>query len=1013
MFNKLQKGEKYKSFEVIDVQEIKDFKSIAIHLRHIKTGLEVFHMLNDDEENLFSFSFRTPNTKANGAAHILEHSVLCGSEKFPLKDPFIKMSNQSVKTYLNAMTYPEHTTFPASSTVREDYFNLMSVYGDAVFFPLLQKEIFMQEAHHLELNDKGEPVIQGVVYNEMKGAYSSFDSIAMDSALHSVFRGTIYEKDSGGDPDCIPSITHQELKDFHHRWYRPDNCFVFLYGNIPTEEQLDFLQENFITRLEKKFPEIQYSEENKKAILDEFNGYVTSVPVEKPFTVYEEGPAGETKEKNNTVVVNWNLGRMKDNIRALELLILTGILINHDGSPLQKALIDCNLGEDLAPSTGIEGSLSETMFSAGLRGVKSGDEEKVYQIVRKCLEEVYEKGINKKDLDAILMNIEFSQREIKRAHGPYSLRIMNGPINAWLYGENPFSRIRTRKDVELVKEKIFSTPRYLENLLKEYLLDNNYRTINVITPSSDYSEKHLKIEKENARLLMEKTSAEKIKAELEELHKFQSMEEDYSCLPHLKPGDFLKDLEKNVEQIPTVCKKIKCKNIEADFFHNDLNTNGVVYFDVALPADVLKPEDYLLLPAFCEVITSIGYNGMTWDKAMENSALHINALSAGLIGQNVPDTEYAKESLKKFDYCGREWVFVRTSFLEEESENSLKILTQMFNSTDFSDYKRIGDILTEMRNDADSSVIPNGHDYAMIRTKKSLNRIAAIDEIWNGLTSVLALHDFTDQDIKKVAGEFERIFGELKKGGVIIHTTCEKEYADKIEQLLPEFVDQGGFGSLSRISSDNDDQFIKLAQKDFDEDGNTEVIVTGSAQVGFAAQCSPASLYGTAESAAEDICTHWLSNSLLWEKLRTIGGAYGAFCDNEMRAGVLVFATYRDPSCLQSCDIFADCIREAKENIFSQEELEKAITGTYSRWIQPRTPQTKGYVAFMRKLYGLSEQDKVQVVKNILNVTAVQLKAAFTRLYEGIISDSHRVVVGPKTLITKDGYSGKYTELPL
>ncbi len=1013
MFNKLNKGDKYKNFEVLEVEEIKDYKSVAVHLRHIKTGLEVFHMLNDDEENLFSFTFRTPNPKANGAAHILEHSVLCGSEKFPLKDPFIQMSNQSVKTYLNAMTYPEHTTFPASSTVREDYFNLMSVYGDAVFFPLLQKEIFMQEAHHLELDENGEPVIQGVVFNEMKGAYSSFDSIAMDSSLHSMFKGSIYEKDSGGDPDFIPFITHEELKDFHNRWYRPDNCFVFLYGNIPTEDQLDFLQENFIDRLEKKFPEIHYSEEHRKTILEEFNGFVTSTPIEKPFTVYEEGPSGETKEKNNTVVVNWNLGFIPDNLKTLELLILTGILINHDGSPLQKALVDSNLGEDLAPSTGLEGSLYETIFSAGLRGVKPGNEEKVYQVIKECLEEVYEKGINKKDLDAILMNIEFSQREIKRAHGPYALKIMNGPINAWLYGNNPFSRIRTRKDVETVKERISRNPRHLENLLKEYLLDNNARSINVITPTADYSRKHLELEKENARILMEKTSAQQIKQDIDNLHKFQSKDEDYSCLPYLKPSDFLKNLDKNIEQIPTLCKKIKCAGKEVDFFHNDLNTNGVIYFDVALPADVLKPEDYLLLPSFSEVVTSLGYGGLSWDKAIENEALHINSLVSGPLCQNVPLTEYAVEAIKRDTYCGREWIFFKLSFLEEEAENSLEILSQIFNSTDFSDYKRITDVLTEMRNYADSSVIPNGHDYAMLRTKKALNGICAIDEIWNGLTSVLALHDIVKQDVKHIAGKFKRIFEELKKGGIIIHTTCDKECAGKIEKLIPEFVEKGGFGVLGRKIQRSDEEYIKIAQSYFENSDNPEVIVTPSTQVGFAAQCSPASTYGSIESAAEDICTHWLSNSLLWEKLRTIGGAYGAFCDNEMRAGVLVFSTYRDPSSLKSCDIFADCIKEAKETMFTQDELEKAITGTYSRWTQPRTPQTKGYVAFMRKLYGLSDQDKVNVVRNILTVTPEQLKAAFDRLYQGIVNDSRRVVIGPKNIVTQDGYCGKYTELPL
>ncbi len=270
-----EKGNVYKNFEVVDVFFVNDYHSNAVHLRHKQTGLEVVHLQNDDEENLFSFAFRTPNNEANGAAHILEHSVLCGSQKFPLKDPFVVLSNQSVKTYLNALTYPDRTVYPASSTVKADYFNLMRVYGDAVFFPRLDDEVFLQEAHRIEIDENGEPSIQGVVYNEMKGDYSSFESVVSSICDSSLLSGSVYEKDSGGDPLFIPSITVEKLRDFHSRWYKPDNCLVFLYGNIPTEEQLDFLQDEFLYRLEEKYPEIETTEEARKKNLQEFLSFVT------------------------------------------------------------------------------------------------------------------------------------------------------------------------------------------------------------------------------------------------------------------------------------------------------------------------------------------------------------------------------------------------------------------------------------------------------------------------------------------------------------------------------------------------------------------------------------------------------------------------------------------------------------------------------------------------------------------------------------------------------------------
>jgi len=1012
MCNKLKKGDIYKKFEVLDVTEISDFKSVAVHLRHNVTGLEVFHMVNDDEENLFSFSFRTPNEKSNGAAHILEHSVLCGSEKYPLKDPFIRLSNQSVKTYLNAMTYPEHTVFPASSTVRQDYFNLMSVYADAVFFPRLNKEIFMQEAHRLELNENGEPCIQGVVYNEMKGAYSSFDSIAFDSVLRSLLKGSIYEKDSGGDPLVIPSITHEELLAFHQKWYRPDNCFVFLYGNIPTEEQLDFIQENFLDRLEKKYPEIVVSEEFRKNQIKDFEKYVTPRVIEKPFTVYEEGPAGETEEKGNTVLVNWNLGECRDNIKSIELMILTGCLINHDGSPLQKALVECGLGEDLAPETGIEGGLSQYIFSAGLRGVKKGDEEKVYAVVKDCLLKVMKDGVSRKDLDAVLMSMEFNQREIKRAHGPYSLRIMNGPIYAWMYGMNPALKIRTRKHLETARNNILDNPGYLENLIKELFIDNQRRTITVVSPSKDYASKRAAEEQKIVKQLASKVSADEIKKMNDDLHAFQSAADDESSIPHLKPADFLKDVDKTVEHISTQIEDVTGTNGQTlKFLTNELNTNGIIYFDIALPADVLDADDYLKLPLFCESLTGCGYGGMKWDKAAEDSALHVNMLGMGTIAQTTPDTEYARKWAEENSFCSREWVLMRTAFLEEELESALRIFSQILTTADFSDSKRLQDIATEMRNDADASVIPNGHDYAMIRTKRNLSRICAVDEIWNGLTSVFALHNLVDDPVKN-GKDFKRILDTLRNGGALIHTTCEKENIQKIKTILPEFIKKADLCQLKPKKQTKDEDFIRLTCLEND-DGDEEILLTSSAQVGFAAQCSKASPYGSKESAAEDVCTHWLSNSLLWEKLRTIGGAYGAFCDNEMRAGVLVFSTYRDPSALQSCQIFNDCLKDAKENKFSEEDLERAITGTYSRWIQPRTPGAKGYVAFMRKLYGLSDTEKVDIIKNILTVSSEELQEAFKRFYSNSLKGSRKVILGPLSLKEKPGFSGKFTQLPL
>ena len=350
----LTKGQILKSgFEILDARELSEFGAAAIWAKHQKSGAEVFHVYNDDSENLFSFNFATPPTDSTGAAHILEHSVLCGSASYPLKDAFLVLAQGSLQTFLNALTYPDKTLYPASSVNEHDYFNLMSVYGDAVFRPLLSEWTFMQEGHHLFFSPEGKLRISGVVYNEMKGAYSSLDAYAGLWSFKSILPGTPYEFESGGDPECIPDLDWQGLKDFHRAWYSPANCRVFLAGNIPTEKQLAFLDEKFFSSLPAgnrnvPFPKTEHWQ--------------------SPRSFRIPCPAGA--EQKPTVLLSWLCGDVTDTVETLALTALTEILLGHDGSPLTRALVDSALGEDLSPVSGFERELRETSFCAGLRGVQ-------------------------------------------------------------------------------------------------------------------------------------------------------------------------------------------------------------------------------------------------------------------------------------------------------------------------------------------------------------------------------------------------------------------------------------------------------------------------------------------------------------------------------------------------------------------------------------------------------------------------------------------------------------------
>ena len=973
-------NEKYGDFTVLNIFDVKDFHSQAIHLRH-KTGLEVVHLLNDDEENLFSFSFRTPNETSNGAAHILEHSVLCGSEQFPLKDPFIRLSNQSVKTYLNAMTYPDRTVFPASSMVKADYFNLMRVYGDAVFFPLLAPEIFMQEAHRLELDENGTPSIQGVVYNEMKGAYSSFESVATDAAERSLLAGSVYEKDSGGDPLEIPTITHDELVAFHDRWYRPDNCFVFLNGNIPTEEQLDFLQEHFLSRLEKKYPNLATTEEKRAEIVRNHLAFVTPQKIDSPVTVHEEGPAGEEETGKNTVLVNWRLGSCPDGETAFVLQVLTGILLNHDGSPLQKALLESGLGEDTAPQTGLDGSQYECILTVGLRGVKKGNEEKVQQVVFDTLNALVKNGIPQNDIEATLMTLEYSLCEVKRAHGPYALRLMNRPLYAWLYGFDVEKSFRLRSKFESVAQKARTEKGYVENLIQKCLLDNPARSLVVVTPTKKYSRLREKAEKKLIAGLMKHTSIEEIRRQNDMLHAFQSRAEDDSCMPHIHPKDFLVDGEVVLDKIHTEISTMQgVDGKPLPLFTNCEHTNGIVYVDVGFPVDVLEAEEYPIVPILAESVTEVGWGNLDWAGAAEQTALHTGGISVSLLVSDQSSTERGKKHAAAHPgLVGREWLVYRMGMLERESEKAFDLLADCISRTDFHDTKRLQDIVNEMRNDMDATVIPDGHDYVALRAKRTVNRTKAVDEIWNGLTLLFTLHALPEKSAETLAPHLNDLFSRIKAGGAFLHVTAEESSLPAVRSQLETFIQKTELRSLALPMPATLEDFVALTDLGA---GTKDEVLLASSQVGFAAQCTECSPFGTKEGAMEEICTHWLSNTLLWEKLRTIGGAYGAFCYTESMSRCLVFSTYRDPTPQKSADVFEACLEESANTLLDAQTVERAVTGAYSGNIQPRSPQSRGAMGLLRTLYGISDEDRKEKVRAILFATPEDMQETFRRFLQ-------------------------------
>lgn len=969
----------YKDFQVLSVSDVPDCSSTAIYLRHKKTGLEVFHLLNDDEENLFSFAFRTPIKDSSGAAHILEHSVFCGSEKFPLKEPFTNMMNQSVNTFLNALTYSDKTVYPASSMNRADYYNLMDVYADAVFFPLLKKEAFLQEAHRIEIDENDNLSIQGVVYNEMKGAYSSFESVANDEQLRALFPDSNYAYDSGGDPLDIPNFSYESFKAFHKKYYRPDNCLLFLYGNIPTQEQLDFLQENLINRLEKKYPQAE-THEQYPFVPQDFIELESPSVITEPLYLTKAAP--HTGSTGNTVTVNWLCGLSSDLQSYMECAFLSEVLSGHDGSPLTKVLIESDLGDDLAPITGQMNEMRSFMMSFGLHGVKSGDEKKVYKIIEDELENLYKKGIEYSHIESALMSAEFANREVVRAGGPYSLVLLDRALTGWNYGSSPAQMLLFRNAIEVIRKNVESDPSYVQKLIFKYLLNNKQRAYVSVFPSKKYLSERDKKEKILISSLQKKIDKTKVKSDLELLHKYQKYHEtreDTACIPKLK----LSELSAEVENIDTEVSFVSSGSKKISLFANQESTNGISYLSVCFPVDCLSAEDYPYLPLYSYCSTNVGWKGKGWAKCAEETAVYTGGIYTRLLSSDGAHTEAAekiRKGLAEHKCTDRDWIIFTVRFINEKTDEALSIFSDCLSSYHFTDLKRLKTLTGEAVSAIKSSVVPKGNRYALKRVQCAKNHAGTVDEIWNGFAQVFSLSKIAKEDVAKLSSRFEAITKKLFDSGVIFHLTSDSEGLERVKSKLPAFVENTQLSPITEKGEVDEESLLKLLLLPGEKNLPKEEFFEIDSQVGFAAKSYDSAYFASPENSSELVLAHWLSGNYLWERLRTIGGAYGAYASSANMRGLFNISTFRDPNPVKAPEIFKKCLEDFAEIVIDEDECDRNITGTYGDEIQPHSPSGRGVVAFFRKIYCISDEDRANKIRALLSVKPEDLKKTATNL---------------------------------
>lgn len=925
-------------YDLLGKEDLPQYNGRGIWLKHKRTGFEVFHILNDDNENLFGFAFKTLPEDSTGLPHILEHSVLCGSQTYPLRDPFMVLSNQSVKTFLNAMTFPDKTLFPASSTVEEDYFNLMAVYGDAVFFPLLNEDIFSQEGWRYEFNHKGKLEIQGVVYNEMKGVYSSFNSVASRLVTRTMFNSGPYRFCSGGIPGEIPNLTYESFKAFHKKYYVPGNCRLFLYGNIPTEKQLEFLEEKILS----KFPV-------NEAVNDFDSNCNKNSGTPSLGCNRIRVPAPGKKSLGETLCLTWYIGDIPPQEKT-NLSFLLQTMLMHDGSPLREILVKSEIGDGISPVTGIELDIRDVLITVGVKGAgknKAGEFEK---LVMESLEKIYREGFSEETIESTFFAFDFDNREIYRISGPYSLILMERALQGWLYGARPTDTIEFTPYINNLKQILIQDGGFLQKLIKKYLIDNKNRTLLTIYPEPGYGKK----EEKQLKMLLKKKLKTMTLAEKEKISSVQNLIKEKQSEPEppellcLIPSVHPSSLKKEVLDVPVEREEAG----QIHFFKFIQPVKGIVYLNIYIPVDSLSGEEYNLLSFYSLVMPKIGNSGFSWERVQA-----LNAGCTGDISAGISVSTFPKERIAVQDYENRDWLTFSVSFLSGSEKKALDCFEGMIFRPDFDDLKRLKNLFDNYINSFTSALVPSAHRFAVTDSQKYFSRNCAVNEYLSGLTQYNSLDILKGENPESISNKLKLLHNKILNLGATGYVVTDSDSMEKSMGHIRLFLKN--FHALSMPLKNRFSPFgLKNGVFDFG---------LLSTQVGYGAATIPGISREDLASPCQHIFSHILKNGELWKRIRGIGGAYGAYGYPLSSEVLFSFYTYRDPSPVKSLKVFKECLGFMAENPVSREELDKAISGTYSTLFQPQVPKERADSAFSRLISGITNEERELRLERILS----------------------------------------------
>ncbi|MCM1262549.1 MAG: insulinase family protein [Butyrivibrio sp.] len=899
--------EQLQAYTVLEKRKIKELNSVGYRLKHNKTGAKIVLLSNDDNNKVFYIGFRTPPKDSTGVAHIIEHSVLCGSDKFPVKDPFVELMKGSLNTFLNAMTFPDKTVYPVASCNDKDFQNLMDVYLDAVFHPNIyhEEKIFKQEGWHYEMESvDGELTLNGVVYNEMKGAYSSPDDVLIREIMNSLYPHTSYSVESGGDPDDIPNLTYSDFLEFHKKYYHPSNSYIYLYGDMDMVQKLTFLDEEYLSKYDA---------------LEVDSSLATEAPFDKPISVYKEYPIMESEsEKDNTYLsYNVSFGNNLDKEQYIAFQVLDYALCAAPGAPLKQALIDKEIGKDIESS--YENGIKQPYFSIVAKNANKEQLSEFTDTIESVLEKLVSQGLDKKALKAGLNYYEFRYREADFGSYPKGLLFGLQTLDSWLYDDDlPFMHIEADETYKALKEAIDTD--YYEKLIQKNLLGNNHRTIVVIEPSKGLTgrkDKELadKLAKKKAELSTEQL--EEIVEQTKELKQYQeepSPKEDLEKIPMLKRADMKKEAEKYVNE--------ERKAGNTVLLYHDIFTNGIGYlrfmFDLRQVSEELFPYVGLLK----SILGMVDTKNYTYGELFNE----INIQTGGI--DTVVNTYTDALDMQKYTVT----LEIRAKVLYENLDKAFELVKEIIMNSVFSNEKRLRELIAELKSQKQANMMSAGHSLAAIRALSYISKTASISDSISGLPYYRMLEEL-DGDFDKRKAELIEKLNKLteyifRPENMMVDYTAQKEGLDKIDDYIINLADSLNTGVIESHP------YVPVTEK------KNEGFMSSS-QVQYVCRAGNFSHKGLAYTGALKALKTMLGGDYLWTQVRVKGGAYGCMCSFG-KTGESFFVSYRDPNLNKTIDIYEKAADYIEKFEADERTMTQYIIGAIGELDTPMTPARKG-----------------------------------------------------------------------